>query len=644
MSSSTSAASHAHARLTEAQLRELVDALPHLVWTCLATGPCDYLSRQWVDYTGIPERDQLGYGWLAQLHPDDAERVKSEWAATVGNGVAFDMEFRIRRADGEHRWFRTRAIPLRGEDGAIVKWFGSNADVDEYKQAQEALRQSEASLAATLDSIGDAMIATDGSAHVVRMNPVAARLTGWPVADAVGRPLSEVFHIISEDTRQVVESPAERVLREGVVVGLANHTSLISKDGAERPIADSGAPIRDRDGNVTGIVLVFRDMTEERAIERRVRQSEQRFRRLFESGIVGIIVADLEGNIRDANEAFLSMVGYTSDDLRAGRVRWSEMTPARWQASDAKAVAELGATGVLRIYEKEYFRKNGSVVPISLGAAMIDGTDECICFVLDISERKQAEDALQVLNAELELRVEQRTTQLHELNRELESFSYSVAHDLRAPLRGIAGFAQVLADDHAEKLDAEVQDCLAEIHSNASRMAQLIDALLSLSRVNRTDLHPASVDLAPLVRGVAAALQSSEPRRSAQWIVGDDLVVQLDPVLARTLVENLVGNAWKFTRDAASPRIEVGSTREKDGVVLFVRDNGAGFDMKYVGKLFSPFQRLHTSAEYPGTGIGLANIQRIVKRHGGRVWAEGAVGAGATFFIRLPTIESRSQP
>ncbi len=623
-------------RLTEAQLRELVDALPHLVWTCLASGPCDYLSPQWVQYTGIPEADQLGYGWLSQLHPDDRERVKMEWAATVGNGVAFDIEFRIRRVDGVHRWFRTRAIPLRDSSGTLVKWYGSNADVDDYKQAQAALSASEASLAATLESIGDAMIATDSSGRVVRMNQVATHLTAWPCSEAVGRPLAEVFHIISEDTRQVVESPVERVLREGSVVGLVRHTALLAKDGVERPIADSAAPIRDRSGNVTGVVLVFHDMTAERAIERTLRQSEQRFRRLFESGVLGIIVADLVGNIRDANQAFLSMVGYTSDDLRAGRVRWKDMTPLKWQARDAEAVEELGTTGVLRSYEKEYFRKDGSVVPILLGAAMIEGSDECICYVLDVTERMRAEQALHALNAELEQRVEQRTEQLRELNRELEAFSYSVAHDLRAPLRGIAGFAQVLADDYADKFDAEGQDCLAEIRNGASRMAQLIDALLSLARVNRTDLHPVKVDLGVLVREVAGALGNLDPRPSLEWVVSDDLEVEIDPVLARTLVENLVGNAWKFTRGVASPRIEVGSTRERGAIVVFVRDNGAGFDMKYVDKLFTPFQRLHTSTEFPGTGIGLANIQRIIKRHGGKVWAEGAVGMGATFFVELP--------
>ncbi len=748
--------------MTESQLRELVEALPHLVWTCLAEGPCDYLSRQWVEYTGIAETEQMGYGWLLQLHPDDRERVKAEWGAAVGNGLAFDIEFRIRRADGFHRWFRTRAIPLRDPSGTIVKWFGSSADIDDYRTTEESVRLSEerfrqaitrapvpmiihdendtilamsegwtrvseytmddiptfgawtarafgerralakdsidklfatdatvsdgestirtksgfervwevfttplrqtragahrwlltiavdhterkreeADLAATLESIGDALIATDAQGYIVRMNPVAVRLTGWTAADARGCPLRDVFRIIHEVTRQPVESPADRVLREGVVVGLANHTVLLAKDGVERPIMDSGSPIRDRSGNVTGVVLVFHDMTDERATRLKLGQSEQRFRRLFESGILGILVADVMGNILDANEAFLSMFGYTSDDLRAGRIRWNEMTPREWQACDARAVEELGSTGVVRSFEKEYFRKDGSVVPIALGAATIEGTDECICFVLDLTERKRAEHAIEVLTAELEQRVASRTAELDVANRELEAFSYSVAHDLRAPLRGMSGFARLLMEDHAATLDADALDALLEIQANAFKMSELIDAMLALSRLTRSEMKPEHLDFTALVREVANAQAAAEPERDVEVVVEDGMACVCDPPLARALLENLLGNAWKFTKHVARPRVEVGRDAAHDvadATAFFVRDNGAGFDLAYVDKLFAPFQRLHSTSEYPGTGVGLATVQRIIHRHAGRIWADGRVGAGATFHFTMPS-------
>jgi light-regulated signal transduction histidine kinase (bacteriophytochrome) len=218
-------------------------------------------------------------------------------------------------------------------------------------------------------------------------------------------------------------------------------------------------------------------------------------------------------------------------------------------------------------------------------------------------------------------------------NLELEAFSYSVAHDLRAPLRGIRSFAEMLVEDYRERLDAQGQDWLDEIGRSAQRMGELIDALLSLSKVSRRVVHCETIDLAALVRETAAALAAADPERVVTWIVPDELHAALDPVLARALFANLLGNAWKFTAHTAAPVIEVGRL-EAGGFV--VRDNGAGFAMTYAHKLFAPFQRLHSATEFAGTGIGLAIVHRIVSRHGGRIWAEGAVGKGAAFFVTIP--------
>jgi light-regulated signal transduction histidine kinase (bacteriophytochrome) len=222
-------------------------------------------------------------------------------------------------------------------------------------------------------------------------------------------------------------------------------------------------------------------------------------------------------------------------------------------------------------------------------------------------------------------------------SRELEAFSYSVAHDLRAPLRGLDGFAQLLIDTHRDKLDAEAQDWLQEILLNAHKMSELIDALLSLARVTRSEPHYDVVDLSSLVRSTAAGLAASEPGRTVELVIEDGLHAELDPVLARALIDNLLANAWKFTSKVAAPRIRFYAC-ETDGARAFVvRDNGAGFDMAFASKLFVPFQRLHTPAEFHGTGIGLATAQRIVHRHGGRIWADGTVNAGAAFYFTLPS-------
>jgi light-regulated signal transduction histidine kinase (bacteriophytochrome) len=253
---------------------------------------------------------------------------------------------------------------------------------------------------------------------------------------------------------------------------------------------------------------------------------------------------------------------------------------------------------------------------------------------------KVARDVTARLRVEMELA--RAKDEAEAANRELEAFSYSVAHDLRAPLRGMNGFAQVLLDEYKEKFDADGVDYLNEILLNASRMGELIDALLSLSKYTRSELRPELVDLSALFHQLSAECARHEPERTVEFVIEDFLGAELDPSLARAALQNLLSNAWKFTRLTPQARIEFGRT-ERDGVsAFFVRDNGAGFDMAYAAKLFAPFQRLHSRTEYPGTGVGLATVQRIVLRHGGRIWAEGRSGQGATFFFSIPNRSTRS--
>lgn len=261
------------------------------------------------------------------------------------------------------------------------------------------------------------------------------------------------------------------------------------------------------------------------------------------------------------------------------------------------------------------------------------------CFVAvfeTITERKRAEQALKELNAELERRIDVRTAELREANKELESFSYSVSHDLRAPLRSINGFTSVLLEESVAALDAAGKDNLRRVRAAAARMERLIDDLLGLSRITRAELKREVVDLTSLGWSVLRNLQQSDPERKADLVVADDMRAVGDPGLLLIVVENLLGNAWKFTSRQHESRIFFG-VEEVGGVRAFVvRDNGAGFDPQYAGKLFGVFQRLHGEAEFPGTGIGLATVARILARHGGRIWADAAPDRGAAFFFTLP--------
>jgi PAS domain S-box-containing protein len=386
--------------------------------------------------------------------------------------------------------------------------------------------------------------------------------------------------------------------------------------------------------------VAMTDVTERLRGEQQRRAAETRFARLAESGMLGILVTDLEGRVFEINDAALAMVGYTRGEILAETFRWTTLTPPEWQTDLHDQTQLLVGAGMMAPREKEYLRRDGSRVSAMAGAALLD-EGKCLVVVMDLTGREWAEAAVAHLHeakvSESRLLrdiTERRRTEtaLKLANQELEAFSYSVAHDLRAPLRGMNGFANILLEEYGHKLDADGREYLGEILFNTERMGELIDAMLSLSRLTRSELQKERVNLSAIVRASTARLSASEPERRVEVVIEDDLHVEVDLLLARALIENLVGNAWKFTNRTPVARIEFGLTESR---AFFIRDNGAGFDMAYAEKLFAPFQRLHTVVEFPGTGIGLATVQRIVQRHAGEIWAEGSVGSGATFYFTI---------
>ena len=805
------------------------------------------------------------------------------------------------------------------------------------RRAEAALREGEERYRATLYSIGDAVIATDQGSRVKQMNPVAEKLTGWTESQASGKPLDEVFRIVNEETHAVVESPVARVLREGQVVGLANHSLLIGKDGKERPIADSGAPIRNEKGETTGVVLVFRDQTQERAAQKALKESEAFNRTIVESIPQQLFLKDRNGVYLAANQPYAASLGcrpeqlvgkddfafyptelaekYRADDravMDSGRVKDMEerylaqgkeywihtikapvrddggqvtavlglfedisarqrvqqsLKDARDRLEEAQRAAHLGnwewdalndqITGseefyrlfdvapeglsrfsqfVERLHPDDRERVQRDVADalkqdrpydtdyrvrlsdggrrdiIARGRVFVDEGGKPLRMVgtcLDITERKRMEERIGHLNLvlkairnvnqlivrekdpetlirrscevltetrgyfsawialydesgkymtaasaglgdafeslkdrfrsgqlavcdkavhergvhvvrdpaaecpncpaatlyrgqsaiavrlehqghvhgllvmsmdpglvdlvdeqnlieevaddiayalhgldvetqrraaeedlrkhrdQLEQRVRDRTAQLEESNQELEAFSYSVSHDLRAPLRAIDGFTRILADDYASHLDTEGKRLCSIIHENTAKMGRLIDDLLAFSRLGRAEMSLSPVDMQTMANSVFHELTTPESLARIDFQVGALPAAVADPTLMRQVWMNLLSNAIKFSSKRERAVIKVSAQQNQGESVYVVQDNGAGFEMQYVGKLFGVFQRLHSSKEFEGTGVGLALVQRVIRRHGGRVWAEGEIDKGATFYFAL---------
>ncbi|MCL5105617.1 MAG: PAS domain S-box protein [Armatimonadetes bacterium] len=363
--------------------------------------------------------------------------------------------------------------------------------------------------------------------------------------------------------------------------------------------------------------------------------SDTKITRLLEMAPDGIIIVNREGNITFANNQAAGMFIYKPNDLTGKPIE--QLIPESYRDVHVRHRADYVADprtrpmGVgLELYG---LRSDGTEFPveIALSPTWTEGELSVTAIVRDVTKRKQAEEQIKRLNRDLE----QRATELEAANKELESFSYSVSHDLRAPLRAIDGFSDALLKHYRDSLDARGQDYLHRVRAAAQRMARLIDDILDLSRASRADVHRQRVDLSATAREIVDYIQKSQPERTAQINIAENLTVDADPHLLRIALDNLLGNAWKFTGSQDIAAIELGRIELNGEKVYYVKDNGAGFDPKYADKLFSPFQRLHNESEFPGTGIGLALTQHIVRKHGGRIWAESAVDQGATFYFTL---------
>ncbi len=620
-------------RESEDEFRVLAEAVPQIVWTTTPDGKNTYFNQQWVDYTGMSLEESYGDGWNTPFHPDDRERAWEAWQRATRDDAPYSLECRLRRADGAYRWWLVRGAPLRDGSGAILKWFGTCTDIDDLKTAEEALREREFLLSESQQMAHIGSFRWEFETGRLTWTDETFRLFGL-AKDARTPSAEALLETVYPDDRSR-HGDWMRACMAGEDVAPLDYR-LILPDGSVVWHQISGRIERDPAGAPVALVGTNQDITERKLAGAALRESEERYRQLFEGESDAVFLVDNEtGRIVEANPAASTLYGYSHEEITALR-DLDLVADAERLMSDTRG--SPSGRQIANPMIRTHRRKDGTTFPVEItGGFFMQGDRSLrVAAVRDVTEREQAAEDIRRLNAELEERVRARTVQLDAANKELETFAYSVSHDLRAPLRAIDGFSAMVLEDAGDRLEEQDLEHLERVRAAAERMAALIDALLGLSRASRHEMHFEEVDVSGLAEQVIAELREAAPGRCVETIVGSGMRAKTDAVLLRAILANLLSNAWKYTGRHDTARIEVGVTGVAGESAFFVSDDGAGFDMEAAQHLFGPFQRYHGSDDFPGDGIGLATVQRLVARLGGRVWAEAEVEKGATFYFTLP--------
>ena len=591
-----------------------------LFWSRISDGKLLECNNTFAKLVGYNTREEFLADYLSLEHYVDLNsRNKMLEEIRINNEIK-DFEIQVTKRDGTPFWAsisaRTKEKENRIEGAAI--------DISARKEAEQKLKESEEKYRHLFETspyfIG--LLNTEGI--LIDCNDAINNILSLHTRDdVIGKDFIEIFSLIEKNKylipifEEAIKSIFKGVNQEGFDFRLNRAI------GGHLWIHVEGTLIEIENQEL--IQFIMQDITERKKAEKALKESEARFKGIFESKMIGTFFWDANGDISDANDVYLEMVGYSKDEVLLGTVRWRDLTPPEYTDLDNKALEEITTTGVMTPIEKEYIRKDGSRFPILIGGSTLpDSTLGGVSFALDITERKKGE---QIIKNLLE--------KLRRINIELEQFAYVASHDLKEPLRMILSFARLLARRYKGKLDKDADDFIDFIVAGAMRMQKLIDALLSYSRIGRSDKQFRLIDVNIVLKEVIANLRHS--------IEESNTIITVDPLPKLVanevefiqLFQNLISNAIKFHGESP-PLIHVSAKLQKKQWIFSVRDNGIGIDSKDYKRIFIIFQCLHKTEKYEGTGIGLAICKKIVERYGGKIWVESELGRGSTLCFSIP--------
>jgi PAS domain S-box-containing protein len=550
-------------------------------------------------------------------------------------------------------WFRTPLAYIGYSAGALLVLFGGAGVVYLVNRREQVrlaalvaertqeLQASEDQLRRAVDAGSVGLWEWDVATGRLTWNTQIKRIFGLP-PEMEGITLAKFVGMIHPEDRSKTEDAFRGALASRLT--FRHEYRIVRPDGEARWVAAIGQGVFDAAGQPIAMRGAVLDVTERRQAENELRQREELQRQMIASSPIAMLMMDRDQRVLYGNATFTRLFGYEIAEIPDVEAWWPRAYPDPVYREQVRSAWNRRLEAAARTHQP--------VEPMEATVTCKDGTqrivhastsevgERTLVVFSDVTARKRAEQAILDINTTLERRVKERTAELEATLKELESFSYSVSHDLRAPLRGIDGWSLALIEEYSDRLDETARGYLRRVRAEGQRLGNLIDDLLNLSRTSRAEFRPAPVDLSELARATARRVEDNRPAPAVEFACVPGLRCRGDTRLLELALFNLLDNAWKFSSKAAQPRVEFGQTETDRGPAFFVRDNGAGFDMRHARKLFGVFQRMHTQEEFPGTGVGLATVQRIIHRHGGRIWAESTPGVQTTFFFQLPEIGS----